>query len=173
MGKPSSREEPEEPNSPRAATDDVQTQPPSTVQLPISRQGSDNRSRIAGALNPKAIFISPNEVHFGEKIGSGGSGIVRKATWRGTEVAVKQLFLSSMGELDLKEMELLMHEAAVFAALRHPNVALFMGACFEPPNCFLVTQLYPRGSLEDLLYDKTQQLDWPTRCCLAGAPYPD
>ena len=50
-----------------------------------------------------------------------------------------QLFLSSQGEQDLEEMELLRHEAAVFAALRHPNVALFLGACFEPPNCFLVT----------------------------------
>eukprot|EP00656_Telonema_subtile_P036874 TRINITY_DN4093_c0_g1_i2.p1 TRINITY_DN4093_c0_g1~~TRINITY_DN4093_c0_g1_i2.p1 ORF type:complete len:578 (+),score=142.49 TRINITY_DN4093_c0_g1_i2:124-1857(+) len=132
------------------------------------RGAARSARRTATNLDLKNLFISPNEIQLKEKIGSGGSGVVRRGIWSGTEVAVKQLFIGSQGVMDLEEMELLRHEAAVFASLRHPNVALFLGACLERPTCFIVTQLYPKGSLQDLLHNKAYELSWDMKCRLAG-----
>lgn len=130
-------------------------------------RGTSSR-RTAVSLDMSNLFISPNEIQLKEKIGSGGSGVVRRGIWSGTAVAVKQLFIGSQGVIDQAEMEMLRHEAAVFASLRHPNVALFLGACLERPTCFIVTQLYPKGSLQDLLHNKEVELNWDMKCRLAG-----
>lgn len=42
-------------------------------------------------------------------------------------------------------------EVLMLAALRHPNVCLFMGACMVPPNRAIVTELLTRGSLWEAL----------------------
>ena len=53
------------------------------------------------------------------------------------------------------------------SSIRHPNVVLFMGLCFEPP-C-MVSEFCARGSLYDVLKRARakpalgQQLDWPKR----------
>lgn len=44
-------------------------------------------------------------------------------------------------------------EVLMLAALRHPNVCLFMGACVVPPNRAIVTELLTRGSLWEALRD--------------------
>lgn len=44
-------------------------------------------------------------------------------------------------------------EVQMLAALRHPNVCLFMGACVVPPNRAIVTELVSRGSLWEALRD--------------------
>ena len=57
------------------------------------------------------------------------------------------------------------------AALRHPNVVMFMGLCLEPP-C-IVTEFCARGSLYDVLKKArgapafAQQLDWSRRLSMA------
>ena len=57
------------------------------------------------------------------------------------------------------------------AALRHPNVVMFMGLCLQPP-C-IVTEFCARGSLFDVLRKArtspafAQQLDWPRRLSMA------
>eukprot|EP00658_Telonema_sp_P-2_P076448 TRINITY_DN6691_c0_g1_i2.p1 TRINITY_DN6691_c0_g1~~TRINITY_DN6691_c0_g1_i2.p1 ORF type:complete len:581 (-),score=76.30 TRINITY_DN6691_c0_g1_i2:314-2056(-) len=138
----------------------------STTMGPTTNYSS---RRIAALVDMKHLFISPNEIQVKEKIGSGGSGVVHRGVWHGTDVAVKTLFICSQGEIDAQEMEMLRHEAAVFASLRHPNVALFLGACLERPSCFLVTQLYRHGSLQDLLENaKPNEIDWEFKTRLAG-----
>lgn len=64
---------------------------------------------------------------------------------------------------------------AIMSTLRHPNVLLFMGACTQPGNLLIVTELMcaalyfvmvllltlmsrPRGSVYDLLRDSSLQL---------------
>lgn len=42
-------------------------------------------------------------------------------------------------------------EVLMLAALRHPNVCLFMGACLTPPNRAIVTEILNRGSLWEAL----------------------
>lgn len=62
-------------------------------------------------------------------------------------------------------------EVSIMAALRHPNVVMFMGLCLEPP-C-IVTEFCARGSLYDVLKKArgtpafAQQLDWSRRISMA------
>jgi serine/threonine-protein kinase CTR1 len=49
-------------------------------------------------------------------------------------------------------------EVAIMSTLRHPNVLLFMGACTQPGNLLIVTELMPRGSVYDLLRDRGLKL---------------
>jgi serine/threonine protein kinase len=42
-------------------------------------------------------------------------------------------------------------EVRVMAALRHPNVVLFMGACTKPPRMAIVMEFMALGSLFDVL----------------------
>ena len=57
------------------------------------------------------------------------------------------------------------------AAIRHPNVAMLMGLCFNP-MC-IVTEFCARGSLTDVLRKGAadavfaQQLGWRTRITMA------
>ncbi len=74
-------------------------------------------------------IIDPSELELGEALGSGGFGEVRKAVWRGTEVAVKTMSSSYSNELKNAFIE----EVSVMTALRHPNVVLFMAAATKPP----------------------------------------
>lgn len=56
----------------------------------------------------------------------------------------------------------------MMAAMRHPNVVLYLGVCLDPP-C-VVTEYCARGSLNDVLkralYNPkyAEQLDWRVRC---------
>ena len=61
----------------------------------------------------------------------------------------------------------------MMAAMRHPNVVLYLGVCLDPP-C-VVTEYCARGSLNDVLKRAffnpaaAAQLDWLKRCFLG--PY--
>ena len=56
----------------------------------------------------------------------------------------------------------------MMAAMRHPNVVLYLGVCLDPP-C-VVTEYCARGSLNDVLKRAlhnpkyAEQLDWRVRC---------
>ena len=59
----------------------------------------------------------------------------------------------------------------IMAALRHPNIVLFMGVCLDPP-C-VVSEWCARGSLYDVLSKARKnanlapQLDWTRRLNMA------
>lgn len=117
--------------------------------------------------------IDVNEIDFGENIGTGGYGQVKKAIWRGTEVAVKTLITSHISNdirnafitevspqysfllsVRMQLLTLLFSKVQVMTALRHPNVVLFMGASTKPPNMFIVMEFMALGSLHDVLHNE-------------------
>jgi serine/threonine protein kinase len=57
-------------------------------------------------------------------------------------------------------LEELRKEARLMAVLRHPNIVMFLGACYSPP-C-MVTEYCARGSLLDIL---SRTRDCPVRPC--------
>ena len=44
--------------------------------------------------------------------------------------------------------------------IRHKNLAAFVGACCDSPNVCILTELGPKGSLDDLLSSDSLNLDW-------------
>ncbi|GBG28762.1 Protein kinase, putative [Hondaea fermentalgiana] len=98
----------------------------------------------------KSWRIMFNELHITKQLGQGATGIVFKAKWHGKDVAVK-IFNEEESKSVL--VTAFVMEVAVLQELRHPNVVLFMGACFEKPRLCIVTEL-----LKASLYDYIQAI---------------
>lgn len=112
-----------------------------------------------------SIEVSADEIEVVGRIGRGGFGEVLRGRWKGTEVALKKLWLDEAGALDVKAFE---REASVLASLRHPNVVLFMGVCLtSPDDVCLVMEYCPRGSLDRLLHSSKVALSTRQRLRLA------
>jgi serine/threonine protein kinase len=67
-------------------------------------------------INLNAHLILASDLQLGEEIGRGSSGVVYKATWRGTEVAMKQLLSSK--QMSTKEIHDFIAEISLMASLR-------------------------------------------------------
>jgi serine/threonine protein kinase len=85
--------------------------------------------------------------HWRRQVGTGGSGVVFRATWRGTACAAKRLNLI----LNLDSVDEFKAEVLMLTKLRHPNVVLFFGVSFRDHDCYVVTEYCERGSLLSVL----------------------
>lgn len=133
-----------------------------------SSGGTTSGSKGWGAYRPLSPteYLDPRQlddisIDFKEftvdcEIGHGSFGLVHKALWRGTEVAIKRLPRDSMDQQVLLEF---MKEAFIMRQLRHPNVLQVLGVCLEPP-C-IVMEYMPRGSLFQLIHNPSVTLDYP------------
>ena len=128
--------------------------------------------------------ISLGDLSLDHVLGGGAFGQVWYGKWHGTPVAVKILSAACQKSLPEKLHEAFHEEIKMLARLRHPNICLFMGACLDPPNRAIVTELVSRGSLWDVLrtpglFPAHSGLEfWPAwvsrrvlDCCLRGLIY--
>jgi serine/threonine protein kinase len=90
----------------------------------------------------KADEIKVNYNDSTSKLGSGAFGVVYKGKCRGTDVAVK--VLNSVSQKQIDEFK---HEVSILAKLRHENILLFLGACFEGSKPTIVMEYMPNGSV--------------------------
>ncbi|GAB6030041.1 hypothetical protein CHUAL_005725 [Chamberlinius hualienensis] len=82
--------------------------------------------------------IPYNELVYGESIGIGRFGVVKKGHWHG-EVAIK---VFTMDQMDYESsLDTFKQEVAAFRKTRHENLVLFMGTCIKPPHLAIVTRL--------------------------------
>ena len=82
--------------------------------------------------------IDYDDLHMGEELGRGASGIVYAATWGGTRVAVKKL-RGDIGMVDASVAELFSQEIDFMRTVRHVNIVMFFGAgSFLDGSPFLV-----------------------------------
>lgn len=100
--------------------------------------------------------IDADAIAQGESMGNGSFGEVFLGLFRGTLVAVKQLYHASQYQEEEYSIE---DEAVTLVNLRHPNVVLFMGFVHEPDKLWIVTEYCSRGSLQDLLKDPNIKLN--------------
>lgn len=100
------------------------------------------------------------------RIGRGASGEVWKGTYRGTDVAVKKIITSHVDKQVIENFEL---EVAIMCGLRHPNIILFMGSCFDEAanEMLLVMEYMARGSLNDIIHDHNIPLSYEMKLHLA------
>jgi serine/threonine protein kinase len=82
--------------------------------------------------------ISSNEVSMTKKIGEGQFGLVYEGKCRGVTVAVKVLHTTEMSEEDIEDFK---KEVGIMVHLRHPNIVLLMGACYESSKFMIITEL--------------------------------
>jgi len=114
-----------------------------------SAAGVQRRTHVA-LLSPEEFS---NEVHIVRILGSGGSGSVHEALWRGSRVAVKVLHPSR--QISPSAAEAFRREVAVMAKVgTHPNVVSVLGACLSPPTMAIITELADGGSVHGALHEE-------------------
>lgn len=89
--------------------------------------------------------VDPNHITLLEKIGEGEFGIVHKARWHGTIVAVKVLKETNVVALGDFRTEL-----NVLQKVHHPHTVQFLGAVTKQLPYMIVTEYMPGGSLSDV-----------------------
>jgi serine/threonine protein kinase len=88
-------------------------------------------------------------------LGEGSFGIVYKAKYFGSDVAVKKI--KFVGQVPPKILSQFTSEVAIMHKLRHPNIVLFMGTVTQADNLCIVTQYCSNGNLYDISHNKETQ----------------
>jgi len=92
-----------------------------------------------------------------KKLGEGAFGVVWKAAYHRSPVAIKQLKESE--SVDPIFLQQFLREAELMSHIQpHRNVVQFLGICTSPVLC-IVTEFMERGSLADYLKSDSE-LDW-------------
>eukprot|EP00727_Mastigamoeba_balamuthi_P010555 m51a1_g6121 putative serine threonine kinase (1028) ;mRNA; f:149691-154461 len=78
---------------------------------------------------------------------------LERHVWRSQAVAVKKFFRQKVDTVTMAEIE---HQIKEISQIRHPNIVLFLGACVEPHNMFVVTEWMDMGSLQQLIASSHQ-----------------
>lgn len=86
--------------------------------------------------------ISHNELDMKQVIGEGSFGVVRFATWRGTDVALKVI---KDKLIDTEEFDV---EMMILSKLHHPNILQFLGSCTSKIPYIIVMEYMSNDSLE-------------------------
>ncbi len=118
---------------------------------------------VADAVDEKDFIINHKDIEFGKEIGSGAFGNVYKARWKGSDVAVKKLFMRNISAQSQKEFT---HETKIWKMLTHPNIIQLCGICIKPDPYCMVMRYKPSGSLYKLLKSE-QEILWTDRKQLA------
>eukprot|EP00727_Mastigamoeba_balamuthi_P002678 m51a1_g12407 putative serine threonine kinase (997) ;mRNA; r:699751-704568 len=93
--------------------------------------------------NMPSWAIAPNEIETVDEVKDKGSF--------GVTVAIKKFFRQKVDSVTMAEIERQIKEIALLSEIRHPNVLLFMGACMEPHNMFIVTEWMDMGNLRQVI----------------------
>mmetsp|Transcript_35644 Transcript_35644/g.70492 ORF Transcript_35644/g.70492 Transcript_35644/m.70492 type:complete len:736 (+) Transcript_35644:70-2277(+) len=124
---------------------------------PSKQQGSPSPEQQAPGQLTEEEKIAYEDLQFVEHLGSGEFGQVFRGFFRGTEVAIKQLYWDNavLPEMVVQDFT---REIESFRHLRHKRLVSFGGACLEIPNLCIVTEYCPGGSLHHLLHVRKLQL---------------
>ena len=101
--------------------------------------------------------VQATDIELVEVIGVGSCGKVWLANWLGSPCAVKKFDPKQISNTD-EFLRFFMKEVELMSKLHHPNIVMFLGACTQPPNLYLMLELCVHGSLFDFLREKKHRI---------------
>jgi len=126
--------------------------------LPYSASGDDE--------NDLSSVEYSDLVMDSQEIGRGSFGQVQKASYFGTDVAVKSL--SSLVNIDPDYFKFMLREIKILKGMRHPNIVQYIGACLNDGRYMIVTEYIKGGDLHQLLKERgVNSIPWSVKMKLA------
>ena len=104
---------------------------------------------------PGVMEIPYDELDMEDQIGQGGFSVIKKGSWRSTDVAAKIIFDPVITEDLISEVR---NEVQMLSLLRHPKIVMLMGMSSKPPNLAIVFEYMPKGWLFDLLHTSSVEI---------------
>lgn len=107
--------------------------------MPERRRATQQGWRTSGFRRTLVCGRIPaKEVEIGTVLSKTLKSIVYMASWRGTQVVAKT---SSVLNVDKDKVSAkIVHEIQLLSRLRHPDLVMFLGACFDHDTPFLITE---------------------------------
>ncbi|XP_043721365.1 rust resistance kinase Lr10-like [Telopea speciosissima] len=138
------------------------TTPPDFSVLPDPQIEATMKRFFSNIAKEKPIPFSPQELsgfsqNYKTRLGSGGFGIVYKGELpNGVPVAIKVLNKAS----DKQAKEQFMAEVSTIGRTYHVNLVRLYGFCYDSTVQALVYEYMDKGSLDGILFDKNQRMEW-------------
>ncbi|KAJ3233984.1 copper transport protein ctr1 [Chytriomyces hyalinus] len=136
----------------RAPATNLAKQTATTADKKLQPKNNSDNATVKSTLPPGFIIPSTAlkiDLTPAGKLGAGTSGIVRKATYSNTTVAVK---IISVLHLTKPQREAVIKEAEIMSRIVHPNAVRLFGVMIEEGRGLgLVMELLPRGCLKDYI----------------------
>lgn len=133
----------------------------------MSGQSASPKVNGQGAPRPAASnghegLISETELIYGEKIGSGGFGIVQRGQYKGRVVAMKTMTIGEDKKMDKAQLILsFAGEAKRMRQFSHPNIVTFIGYVLKRYS--LVMEFMELGNLKKYIENRKPAIPWPDR----------
>ncbi|XP_077265785.1 uncharacterized protein LOC143899397 isoform X2 [Temnothorax americanus] len=117
-----------------------------------SKENLPNNRQTVHNVHLSIPVIDEKNIHFSEiLLGKGAFGTVKRATWLGTDVAVKTIELSTSNKYIIREMN-------IMDKVRHPNIISIMAVSFSQSQCHIVMEYFDSESLRSVLFHGNSKL---------------
>ena len=113
------------------------------IPRPDARRVNVAMRAVVEALDRQMMRVDPRDVVVGMLVHRSVTGVVHQGTYRGQQVAVKQLNVTS-GDHGLTTQQL--REIEIVKQARHPGILMVIGTC-PPPEAYIVSPWCPAGDL--------------------------
>jgi len=101
--------------------------------------------------------IATAELELDKKLSAGAAGQVWLGRFKGSKVAIKEIFSTILAVQDETAMQDFYNETKILRGLSHPNVITFYGVAADQEHCYIVMELMQK-SLAEVLANRTATL---------------
>ncbi|XP_074651324.1 uncharacterized protein LOC141906061 isoform X2 [Tubulanus polymorphus] len=119
----------------------------------------DHKAELRECLGECSIPYQ--DLKFGDCVRVGRKRAIYKGHWHG------EVMIHTYDDLTESETTSFWQEVAKLTMIRHENIALFMGACIDPPHLAVVTSCRRGSSLHEQLHLKREKMSQHTRVNIA------
>ncbi|XP_064619141.1 uncharacterized protein LOC135482744 isoform X2 [Lineus longissimus] len=101
--------------------------------------------------------IPYNDLRIGECVRVGRNRAIYKGHWHG------EVMIHAYEGIEDDQVQAFWEEIAKLSMIRHENIALFMGACIEPPHLAVITSVRNGASLYEQIHIKRERMGQHSR----------